>query len=40
MSKICQETSLRWPQAFSLALLRIRIQPRSKERLLIIINSL
>lgn len=31
ISKICQEISLRWPQAFPLALLRIRIQPRSEE---------
>lgn len=31
MSKICQETSLKRPQALPLALLRIRIQPRSKD---------
>ncbi|NXL47472.1 TF211 protein, partial [Podilymbus podiceps] len=30
ISKICQEASLKWPQALPLALLRIRIQPRSK----------
>ncbi|MCQ4179362.1 transposase family protein, partial [Klebsiella pneumoniae] len=29
ISKICQETNLKWPQALPLALLRIRIQPRS-----------
>lgn len=32
MSKICQETSLKWPQALPLALLRTRIQPSSKEK--------
>jgi len=31
VSKICQEVSLKWPQALPLALLRIRIQPRSKD---------
>jgi len=31
ISKICQEVSLKWPQALPLALLRIRIQPRSKD---------
>lgn len=30
VSKICQEASLKWPQALPLDLLRIRIQPRSK----------
>ena len=29
-SKICQEVSLKWPQALPLALLRIRSQPSSK----------
>ena len=29
ISKICQETSLKWPQALPLALLRIRVQPKS-----------
>ncbi|KAK4807168.1 hypothetical protein QYF61_024288 [Mycteria americana] len=33
ISKICQETSLKWPQAFPLALLRIRIQPRSRNKI-------
>lgn len=32
MSKICQEASLKWPQALPLALLRIRIHPSSKEK--------
>ncbi|KAK4810609.1 hypothetical protein QYF61_007346 [Mycteria americana] len=31
ISKLCQEASLKWLQALSLALLRIRIQPRSKD---------
>jgi len=31
IKKICQEVSLKWPQALPLALLRIRIQPRSKD---------
>jgi len=31
ISKICQKVSLKWPQALPLALLRIRIQPRSKD---------
>lgn len=29
ISKICQETNLKWPQALPLALLRIRVQPKS-----------
>ncbi|KAK4828092.1 hypothetical protein QYF61_023152 [Mycteria americana] len=33
ISKICQETSLKWPQALPLALLRIRIQPRSRNKI-------
>ena len=31
ISKICQETSLKWSQALPLALLKIRIQPRSRS---------
>ncbi|KAK4811227.1 hypothetical protein QYF61_022124, partial [Mycteria americana] len=31
ISKLCQEVSLKWPQALSLALLTIQIQPRSKD---------
>ena len=31
-SKICQETTLKWPQALSLALLRIRVQPRTNKK--------
>ena len=29
ISKICQETNLKWPQALPLALLQIRVQPKS-----------
>ncbi|KAK1194525.1 POK7 protein, partial [Pygoscelis papua] len=31
LSKICQETSMNWTQALPLALLRIRVQPRSRQ---------
>ncbi|XP_065525208.1 uncharacterized protein LOC136009050 [Lathamus discolor] len=30
ISKICQEAKIKWPQALPIALLRIRIKPRSK----------
>lgn len=34
LSKICQETSLKWPVAFPIALLRIQIQPRTRTRII------
>ncbi|KAK4810899.1 hypothetical protein QYF61_013307 [Mycteria americana] len=33
LSKICQETNLRWDQALPIALLRLRTKPRTKEKL-------
>ena len=33
MSKLCQETSMDWTQVLPLALLRIRIPPRGRQRL-------
>lgn len=33
IAKICQETNLHWYQALPIALLRLRVKPRSKERL-------
>lgn len=32
IKKMCQETCLKWPQALPLAFLRVRIQPRSKNK--------
>ncbi|XP_059347584.1 protein NYNRIN-like [Ammospiza nelsoni] len=33
IAKICQETNLQWYQALPIALLRLRVKPRSKEKL-------
>ncbi|XP_051497575.1 uncharacterized protein LOC127395146 [Apus apus] len=33
LSKICQETHLRWDQVLPIALLRLRVKPRTKEKL-------
>lgn len=30
---MCQETALKWPQALPLTLLRIRIQPTTKDKI-------
>ncbi|KAJ7414945.1 Pol polyprotein [Willisornis vidua] len=33
IAKICQETNLQWYQALPIALIRLRVKPRSKEKL-------
>lgn len=34
LTKICQEAQLKWPEALPIALMRIRIAPRAKEKVI------